>query len=399
MNGWVLLWRNLMYRKTLSLLTVLAVAVTVALLVFLLLCSDGLEQGAEKGYGPFEVTIGAQGSESQLALSTYYHVGAPTGNIPFDVYEQVRRENDLDAAYAMTTGDNYNGFPVVGIDTGYFLTRYGDKQLQAGRLYAKLGETVVGAYVAKSLHLRVGDTFHGAHGLVEGAADEVGDEDEHAQFAYTIVGILPPLRTPDDRAVFTTLDYAWAVHHAEQSGAERQVTAIMVKPKSLLGTQAIKLKYDKMNQVQAIYSSKAVADVVNVVDKGGQAVSVVTALCIVLAAISVLLSLIAAVNERQKDVGLLRLLGKSRTFIWFALLGEGLLLTGIGLVLGLIAGHVGGYFGRDAVFAFSGVQIDAWRVMPDEWAVAAGTLIVGALSSLGPALKAYRVDPLQLFRA
>ncbi len=74
----------------------------------------------------------------------------------------------------------------------------------------------------------------------------------------------------------------------------------MVKPKSLLGAQTIKLKYDKIDNVQAVYTSKAVADVVNMVDKGTQVISVVTVICILLAAISILLSLIAAVNERKK---------------------------------------------------------------------------------------------------
>ena len=156
-----LLWSQIWHRKTLSLLTICSVAITAALVVFLLLCSQGVEQGAEKGYGPFEVTIGAKGSASQLALNTYYHIGAPTGNIPITILEDVRKNEFVESAYAMTTGDNYNGFPIVGMEPGYFLTRYGaDKQMAHGKLYGKLGETIVGSYVASSLGLHVGDTFH-----------------------------------------------------------------------------------------------------------------------------------------------------------------------------------------------------------------------------------------------
>lgn len=395
-----LLWRNIIHRKTLSLLTVFSVAVTVAMIVFLLMCSRGVEQGAENGFGPFDVTIGAKGSQTQLALNTYYHIGAPTGNIPYAVFEQVRKEEQAAEAFALTTGDNVNGYPVVGIDPSYFVVRYGDRTLASGRLYGKLGEAVIGAHAAKALGLKVGDTFHGAHGLVAGAEDldEDGDHDEHHNFVYTVVGILPPLYSPDDRAVFTTLDYAWAVHQSQQ-GASKDVTAILVKPKSLTGAQAIKTAYGQISNVQAIYTSKSVADVVNMVDKGSQVVSVVTGLCIVLASVSILLSLIAAVNERKKDVGLLRLIGKSKRYVWFALIGEGLLLTVIGMLAGLAAGHAGGYLSRDAVFDFSGLQIAAWRVQPGEWLLIAGTLAVGIAASVGPAIKAYRVDPLQLFRS
>jgi len=401
-----LLWNNILHRKTLSLVTVLSVAITVALVVFLLLCSAGLEQGAEKGYGPFEVTIGAKGSASQLALNTYYHIGAPTGNVPLSLLDEVRKDPQVGSAFAMTTGDNLNGFPIVGMEPGYFPVRYGnDTQMAEGKLYGKLGEAVIGSYAASALGMHVGDKFQGAHGLVKGAADEDedagGDHDEHEAhhaFTYTIVGILPPLHTSDDRAIYTTLDYAWAVHES-QSGANKDVTAILVKPSSLLGAQSIKTKYGQISNVQAIYTSKAVADVVNVVDKGTQALSVVTGVCVVLAAGTILLSLIAAVQERKRDVGLLRLIGKSKGFIWMALVGEGLSLTFIGLILGLLIGHLGGYLGREAVFEFAGLQIQSWQLMPGEWMLAVFTLLIGGLAAAGPALQAYRVDPLQLFKS
>ncbi len=189
-------------------------------------------------------------------MNTFYHVGTPTGNIPYEIAEQLKKEDQVDAAYAMTTGDNYNGYPIVGIDPGYFNTRYGDRKLASGKLYGQLGEAVVGSYVAKTMGLKVGDTFKGGHGLVKESGhageehhadghDSAGhdaagnnaagqdaaghdaaghDEDEHDHFVYTIVGILPNLNTSDDRAVFTTLDYAWAVHNTQQ-GEHKDVTA------------------------------------------------------------------------------------------------------------------------------------------------------------------------------
>ncbi|CAN7487949.1 ABC transporter permease [Paenibacillus sp. LjRoot56] len=394
-----LLWSHIWHRKTLSLLTISSVAITAALVVFLLLCSQGVEQGAEKGYGPFEITIGAKGSASQLALNTYYHIGAPTGNVPITVLEDVRKNEFVDSAYAMTTGDNYNGFPIVGMEPGYFLTRYGaEKQMAQGKLYSKLGETIVGSYVASSLGLHVGDTFAGAHGLIQGLEEDGEEEEHHHAFTYTVVGILPPFHTSDDRAVFTTLDYAWAVHESQPNSA-KEITAIVVKPKSLLGAQSIKTGFAQYNNVQAVYTSKAIADVVNVVDQGTQAVKFVTMICILLAAGSILLSLTAAVHERKRDVALLRLIGKSKYFIWLSLIGEGVILTLIGLTLGLAAGHIGGYVSRDAVFANTGLQIQAGAFVPGESLLVIVTLLIAIVASIGPAIQAYRVDPLQLFRS
>ncbi|AZK48321.1 ABC transporter permease [Paenibacillus lentus] len=404
MNFFHFIIRNIWHRKFLSLLTILSVTATVAFVLLLSLSRASVEQGARKGYGPFDVVIGAEGSETQLVLNTFYHVGAPVGNIPEKIMDLVLEDSGVEKAFALTTGDNYNGYPIVGIDPEYFLTRYGNQMLQDGILYADTGEVVVGAYVARMLGLHVGDTFTGAHGLVEGdyhgGIDDGGEgehHDEHDSFTYTIKGILPVLNSPDDRAVFTTLDYAWAVHG--ETSEEREITAILIKPATLLGAQGLKSKLESMNQVQAAYTSKAVADVVNLVDRGSEIIEFVTLLCIILAAISILLSLIAAVNERTKDVGLLRLLGKSKRFVLMTLVGEGLFVTAAGLILGIIAGHVVSYFLRDALFSYAGIQIAPFEWSSDHIMIAVGTLLIGAVASIGPALRLYRMDSLSLFKA
>lgn len=388
-------FRNVVHRRFLSLLTISAVAVTVAFILLVSLAQDSVEQGAKKGYGPFDLVIGAEGSETQLVLNAFYHIGAPTGNIPLTVLEQAKMDSGVDKAYAMTTGDNYNGFPVVGIEPEYFLTRYGDRNLERGAIYRSTGEAIVGSYVASTLDLQVGDTFSGAHGLVQ--QEEHEDEHGHASFNYTIVGILPDLNTPDDRAIFTTVDYAWAVHGSEDNNKE--ITAILVKPASLLGAHGLKETLDGTNGVQAAYTSKAVSDVVNAVDQGSRLINVLTSLCIVLAAIAILLSLIAAVGERTKDAGLLRLLGKSKGYIWMTLTSEGLLITATGLVAGLLIGHLGAYILKDALFDQAGIQIDPFHWTNSHWMIGAGTLFIGLLSSVGPAFRMYRLSPLALFKS
>ncbi|WP_410770030.1 ABC transporter permease [Fontibacillus sp. BL9] len=396
------LLRNVLHRKFLSLLTILSVTATVAFILLLSMSKASVEQGAEKGYGPFDLVIGASGSETQLVLNTFYHVGAPTGNIPGETLEKVQGNPEVDQAFALTTGDHYNEYPIVGIDPGYFLTRYGDQRLSEGSLYAETGEVVIGAYAAEMLNIRVGDTFFGAHGLVEEVhLEEEGQEhdehDEHESFTYTVKGILPKLNTPDDRAIFTTVDYAWAVHG--EAAEERDITAILVKPAGLQAGQELRTSLEEEGRIQVVYTSKAVADVVNLVDKGSELLGIVTLLCVLLAAVSILLSLIAAAGERSKDAGLLRLLGKSRTYIVAAMLGEGLILTGTGLILGVAAGHLGGYFLQDALFHYAGIQIQPLRITGDHVVIAAGTLATGLAASLLPALRMYRLDPLALFKA
>lgn len=396
MNLLQLAWKNILYKKLLSFLTILSVAIGTALIVLIFLAEDGLQSGAERGYGPYELVIGAEGSETQLALNTFYHVGAPTGNIDYETYEALLEGGGVQEAYPVTKGDNYSGFQIVGTLSGYLSTRYPDVTLAEGTLYQDAGEVVIGSHVAKETGLTIGDEFHGAHGIVEGM-DHL--EDHHEELTYTVVGILPPLNTPDDKAIFTTLDHAWIVHGDHDSSLEgKEITAIVVVPAGLIELQMLRTKFDDLQGVQAVYSSKAISEVLNIVDTGAGVVKFFAAACVLIAAISIMLSLVASAAERKKDIGLLRLMGKSKHFVMGEIVLEGQLLTGIGIVFGLLLGHVGSALLSHFIFSYAGIQISPWTPVASEIYIIIGTLVIGALSSLWPALRSYKVQPLELFR-
>lgn len=405
MTAWGYIWRNIKHRAMLSTLTIVAVTVTVAIFSLLLMSKESIEHGAQKGYGPFEVVIGAEGSEAQLVLHTFYRMGAPLGNIPYELLQQVKDSEHVDQAFGITTGDQYNGYSIVGIEAAYFGTRYDNRALQQGRLYQATGEVTLGYTAAKELGLEVGDQFTGAHGTVAGFDQEEHHSDEsahephdtHHSFIYTVVGILPQLSNSDDRAIFTTMDYAWAVHDSTEE--EREVTTIIVKPSSLLGLQMIKQQMDAQSGVQAAYSSKAIADVLNMVDTGSQLMMIMMGICTLLAATSLVLSLVASIQERKRDVGLMRLVGKSKRYILMVTIGEGVLLTAIGAFIGLLAGHITGAIISKQLFVYAGIQLQPWSLAEYELLMLIGALMLGILASLGPALKVYRTDPITLFRA
>lgn len=412
MNVYRLILRNLFYRKTLSLLTVFSIMIATGLLLLVSLVQSSMEHGAAKGYGPYELVIGAQGSDTQLVLNTLYHLGTPVGNIPYGLYEEVKKNPNVDAVYPMTRGDSLKGFPIIGVDADYFKTRYPNASPKEGSWYNKTGDAVIGSHVAKTLGLKVGDEFHGSHGAVA----EEHDDAEHAKFKYHVVGILTPLHTADDKGVFTTLDYAWAVHghHDEEKTAtnqqatadkaehhdddEKMITAMLVKPKGLMELQLLKLKYHNHDGAQAVYSSKVVADLLNMIDTGTAIFNFMAIVCLILAAISLLLSLSAAASERRRDVGLLRLLGKTRSYVMGTILAEGVLLTFIGVILGLVMGHVGAWLAQDIVFNVAGIEIMPWQWGMFEWLLLLGSLAIGAVASLWPSLRMYRVHPIELFR-
>lgn len=434
MNSFQLILRNLLYRKTLSILTIFSVAIASSLLLLVSLVQSSMEDGAAKGYGPYELVIGAQGSDTQLVLNTFYHLGTPVGNIPYKVFHDVKKDSNVEAVYPITRGDSLKGFPIIGIDSGYFKTRYSNLTPSQGKWYSNTGEAVIGAHVAKMLGLKVGDEFHGSHGAVA----EAHSNEEHAKFKYHVVGILPTLHTSDDKGVFTTLDYAWAVHghdeeaghnekedhneyaeathHDEEAGYdekedhnehaeethhdedEKMITAMVVKPKGLMELQLLKNKYNNHEGIQAVYSSKVVASLLNMIDTGTDIFHFMSMICLVLATISLLLSLSATATERRRDIGLLRLLGKSRSYVMSTIVIEGILLTFVGVILGLVLGHLGAWFMQDLIFDSTGIDLMPWQWGMFESMVLFGSLLIGGLASLWPSLRMYRVQPIELFR-
>jgi len=97
MNIWKWAWKNMWHRKSLTILTMSAISIAAAFIVFIAIMNDGVEKGAKEGFGPYELVIGADGSRFQLMLNTFYHMGTPTGNISYDMFEQVEQSglNDI----------------------------------------------------------------------------------------------------------------------------------------------------------------------------------------------------------------------------------------------------------------------------------------------------------------
>jgi putative ABC transport system permease protein len=408
MNLLQLSWKNLIHKKTLSILTILAISIASALIIFILIVNKGMEEGARSGYGPYEMVVGADGSSSQLVLNTFYHFGVPIGNIPYEMYEKVLNSDLAENAFPIARGDTIKGFPIVGTDAGYLETRYPDAKIQ-GKLFEENGEVVIGYNAAKDLSLKVGDEFHGTHGI--------NSEEEHEGFSYKIVGILPKLGTPDDKAVFTTAESVWLVHEDEhgetgESQSEKEhddeeagkdhseegdVTAIVVQPKGLVEAQMLKNIMNQQDGVQAAYSGKALSDILSIFDTGAQVIKIIATASILIAGISVLLSLSAMASERKKDIGLLRLLGKPKSYIFYGMLLEGNILTLIGIGIGLLAGHSITFMLKDYVFEYAGIELHSWAFIPEEMYVLLGGLLISSVASLFPAVQSYKVDPIKLF--
>ena len=106
--------------------------------------------------------------------------------------------------------------------------------------------------------------------------------------------------------------------------------------------------------------------------------------------IFVLLSMYTTITERRKEIGILKSLGASKSFIIGAIEGEAFMVGLLGLALGFVVAFAASYFiakGLDVVFEFSA-----------GWIVAAVLIAIGGslIGALYPAWRASGIDPVEV---
>mgnify|MGYP005838500523 CR=1 FL=1 len=189
-----------------SAVNILLLALGVATLVILLVFSRQLEERFTRDAQGVDLVVGAKGSPLQLILSAIYHVDVPTGNIPVEMLDLLRRDRTVAEVIPLALGDNFRGFRIVGTEPA--LAAHHGAALAAGRMFAAEGEAVVGAEVARRTGMGLGQKFTGSHGL--SADDPAAHTHDHA--VMTAVGILAPTGTVVDRLILTPVETVWHAH-------------------------------------------------------------------------------------------------------------------------------------------------------------------------------------------
>lgn len=423
MSLWRIAWRYLWSRALVTALTVIGVGLGAALIAGVLALRRETEKAFLKESATFDLVVGAKGSPLQLILSSVYHLDAPTGNIEYALYEKLKSDARVRAAYPVGLGDNYRGFRLVGTTADYLGLERRDPegqgwrpalQLAEGRAFAQDFEAVVGSVVARQTGLRVGSAFVGAHGLAGGAGGE-----EHGEYPYTVVGILAPSGTANDRAIVTTLQSVWTVHDRQnairrelggQSGEAdsgpgkepggeaprkpRETTAVLLQLKALgfglwfaeeIARTTKAMAASPMHEMLRLYRQ--------VLSPVQRALLGLAYLVVVVAGLTILTTLYQAAERRRRDIAVMRALGAHPVEIFALVLLEALFVTLLGVVGGWAAGH-GAVGAAGALLQNStGLALSGWSTDGMELLALSVVALIGVAAGLAPAAAAYRRSP------
>jgi putative ABC transport system permease protein len=136
----------------------------------------------------------------------------------------------------------------------------------------------------------------------------------------------------------------------------------------------------------------ALGELWTVLGLGENALLAVSALVALVSVLSLMAVVLAGLNERRRELAVLRAVGAGPRHVLGLLAWEGLWVTGVGVLLGVLLAHAGMALCAPWLQNALGIRLQMAAPLPTQWALAAAVLLAGLLASLGPAWRAYRMS-------
>ena len=347
--------KSLMNRKATTMLTILSIALSVTLLLGIERIQSGARSSFESTISGVDLIVGARSGPVNLLLYSVFRIGNATNNISYESFAEINDHENVAWTIPISLGDSHKGYRVVGTTDNYFKHyQYAGSQnlkFSAGEPFNDLFDVVLGSEVAAELNYAVGDKITLSHG-----ADRVAFQD-HANKPFTIVGIMQRTGTPVDQSVHVSLQAIEALHIDWQQGAPPRpgeevsqaevlamdlepsdVTAVFVKLKSRMTIFNIQREINEYPQeaLMAILPGATLRDLWSTIGFAEKTLFVVSLLVFVVSIVGMIISLVATLNERRREMAILRSIGAKRGFVFSVLIIEATILTLSGIIIGIV---------------------------------------------------------------
>jgi len=446
-----LAWQSLLSRKVSTLLTISALLVSVSLLFAIEHIRVQTQDNFKRTVSGVDLFVAARSSQVNVLLSSVFRIGANPNTLSWETYQNISNNEKVIWSIPLSLGDSYQGFPVVGTNLDYFTHyQYGKKQsltLESGRIFATPTEAVIGASIARSLDLSVGQSIVISHGSGKVSFSH------HEHHPILITGILNATGTPVDKSVHVPLIAIEQMHkpaapvslrssfakpalketsatlvrkstedhdehdehehdkhdHDEHKaeikpipdivpgsfdliGQPAQISAFMLKAESPF---AILVLQRDLNQYQneaisAIMPQVALSELWQTIGTVEVILQLIAFLVLCASLIGLITMLLASMHERRNEISVLRAIGASPWFIASLIQAEALLISFIALVGGYLVVTLsifglGGWL-LEEYGLFVSTNIYSTGIMTTAFIVMMLTFIVASV----PAFSAYR---------
>jgi putative ABC transport system permease protein len=376
-----------------------------------------------------DLIVGARSGPVNLLLYSVFRIGNPTNTIDWHSYEEISSLPGVNWSIPLSMGDTHRGFRVVGTSGSYFehfrYARDRGLALRQGKWFEFEDETVLGADVAADLSYGLGDEIVVAHGA--------GDESfiKHNEAPFRVVGILEPTGTPVDRTVHVSLEGFDHMHeafqqgggehvhlalgavsrgerkeHDEQSGHEEHkeheehsgrgeehaISAFMLGLESRAAAIGLQRRINEFEDepLSAILPGVAFLELWEIVGLVEDSLLAISVFVVIVGLASMLIVLMTSINERRREMAILRAMGARPAHVLTLILGEAIMITLAGIGLGILL--VSGMFllGQDWIAREFGLFVELDLLTPNLVYVVMAVAALGGLIGLIPGIRMYR---------
>lgn len=393
-------------------LTVAMTIIAIALSVALFLGVEKVRTGAKASFADTisgtDLIFGARSGSVQLLLYSVFRIGNATNNLTWKSYQDIAARTEVDWIVPISLGDSHRQFRVMGTTPAFFdhyKYRSGKSlAMRDGAIISDLFDAVIGADVATTLGYNIGDPIVVAHGLASFI--------KHEDLPFRVSGILEKTGTPVDRTVIVSVQAIEAIHVDWQTGAQRPgkstpadairqmelepqaITAALVGVKSRLKVFGLQRSINEYTQepLLAILPGVALQELWQIVGIAETALIGVSIMVVVTALIGMMATIFSSLNERRREMAIFRAMGAQPRVVLGLLVLEAVLMVALGAILGLALLYLGLFVGQPLIDSAFGLWLPIEApTLRELWAMF-GVVVSGAIVSMVPALRAYRMS-------
>ncbi len=401
---------SLLNRRFAVVLTTLTIALSIGLLVLVEQMRSEVRSGFYRTVAGTDLIVGARTAPIQLLLYSVFGIGDATNNVSWQTYQELKGLPEVDWAVPMALGDSHRGFRVMGTSLAFFdHYRYADRQplvFAAGAAFDDLFDVVVGHQVARQLRLALGDHLTLAHGT---SRVTLQHHDDHP---FSVSGILAPTGTPVDQQLYISLAAHRAIHIGWETGVRRpgagidaeqararqdelepdSVTAILLGLKTRAAVFGLQRRINdyRPEALSAVMPGITLQELWRITGVAEQMLRLVAGMVIIAGLLGMVTVLLATLNERRREMAILRANGARPVHVAALLIFEAGLVAAAGIALGLGLAIAAQAAAAPWLLSHYGLHIGLSLPAAGLWLVLGAIWLSALLVALVPALMAYR---------
>ena len=400
--------KSLWNRRGTAILTIFSISISVTLLLGVENIRKGVRTSFSSAVSGTDIIVGARGGSLQLLLYSIFRIGNSPNNLSWESYNELRNNKRVKWTIPISLGDSHRGFRVVGTNLDYFkFFRYGNKkklEFLKGKPFSKVFDTVIGSEIAIKFNYKLNEKIIIAHGT--GKKSFLNHDDK----PFKIVGILKPTGTPVDQSLHVSLEGITAMHVDWESGAPpmegenisveevlkldltpEEITSFLIGLKSKIHVFDLQRKVNtyKEEPLSAIMPGVALQELWNILRTAETGLRVITWFVLFAGLLGMVTSLLSGLNERRREMAILRSVGAGPGTISFLLILEATVLTLAGIIFGLFILYLALFVSQPILEAYFGLFIPINLPSNRDIIILGGILLTAMLMGIIPALKAY----------